>query len=139
MDESNITFSDAHVAGAISKFSGRGELDILFPAFTVFHGFDVDMEKLDMRTLQYLNPLFPKLKGTLSGSARLDSSWLDVRFSDADILHHDADAPASRVTGKGRVIWGEKFLTYDVDLQGQPIYLTTLARSYPVLPLRGEV
>ncbi|MBA2687467.1 MAG: translocation/assembly module TamB [Gemmatimonadaceae bacterium] len=139
VDESDITFSDAHVPGAISKFSGRGELDILFPAFTVFHGFNVDLEKLDIRTLQYLNPLFPKLKGTLSGSARLDSSWLDVRFSDADILHHDADAPVSRVTGKGRVIWGEKFLTYDVDLQGQPIYLTTLARSYPVLPLRGEV
>lgn len=139
VDESDITFSDAHVPGAISRFSGRGELDILFPAFTVFHGFDVEVEKLDMRTLQYLNPLFPKLKGNISGSARLDSSWMDVRFSDADILHHDADAPVSRVTGKGRVIWGEKFLTYDVDLLGQPIYLTTLARSYPVLPLRGEV
>ena len=139
VDESDITFSDAHVPGAVSKFRGRGELDILFPAFTVFHGFDVNMTKLDLRTLQYLNPLFPRLRGNLSGTARLDSSWMDVRFSNADVLHHDEDAPVSRVTGKGRVIWGEKFLTYDVDLQGQPIWLTTLARSYPVLPLRGEV
>ncbi|MBA3656587.1 MAG: translocation/assembly module TamB [Gemmatimonadaceae bacterium] len=139
VDESDITFSDAHVPGAVSKFGGRGELDILFPAFTVFHGFSVDMQKLDLRTVQYLNPLFPKLRGTLSGIARLDSSWLDVRFSGADILHHDGDAPVSRVTGKGRVIWGEKFLTYDVDLQGQPIWLTSLARSYPTLPIRGEV
>ena len=139
VDESDITFSDAHVPGALSKFRGRGELDILFPAFTVFHGFDVNMTKLDLRTLQYLNPLFPRLRGNLSGTARLDSSWMDVRFSNADVLHHDEDAPVSRVTGKGRVIWGEKFLTYDVDLQGQPIWLTTLARSYPVLPLRGEV
>lgn len=139
VDESDVTFSDAHVPGAISKFTGRGALDILFPALTVFRGFDVDLTRLDMRTLQFLNPLFPKLKGTLSGTATLDSSWLDVRFSNADVLHHDGDAPVSRVTGKGRVIWGEKFLTYDVDLQGQPIWLTTLARSYPVLPLRGEV
>jgi len=139
VDQSDVTFADAHVPGAVSHFTGRGGLNILFPALTEFQSFDVDFTKLDMRTLQYLNPLFPKLRGTLSGVATLDSSWLDVRFRNADMLHHDGDAPVSRVTGKGRVIWGEKFLTYDVDLQGQPIWLTALARSYPGLPLRGEV
>lgn len=139
VDQSDVTFADAHVPGAVSRFRGRGELDILLPAFTQFHGFDVDVSRLDLRTLQYLNPLFPRIKGTLSGVARLDSSWMDVRFSKADILHHDGDAPVSRVTGDGRVIWGEKFLTYDVKLFGKPIWLTTLARSYPMLPLQGEV
>ena len=64
--ESSLTFADAHVPGAITRASGEGELDILFPAFTAFHDFHVDVATLDLRTLQYLNPLFPRIKGTIS-------------------------------------------------------------------------
>jgi translocation and assembly module TamB len=137
VEQSSLTFADAHVPGAITKATGHGELDILFPAFTAFHSFDVGVETLDLRTLQYLNPLFPRLKGTVSGAATLDSSWLDVRFRNAVLVHHDGNAPQSRARGNGRVTWG-KFLTYDLKLNVEPLSFTTLSRSYPGIPLRGE-
>jgi hypothetical protein len=138
VDRSTLIFDDAHVPGAVTEATGEGELDILFPAFTAFHDFHVDVASLDLRTLQYLNPLFPKIKGTISGTAALDSSWLDVRFRNADLYHHDGAQPVSHVTGNGRVTWGEKFLTYDLALQAQPVSFTALSHSYPLLPVRGN-
>jgi hypothetical protein len=138
VDESRFTFADANVPGAITRGSARGELDILYPAFTAFHGLDVQIETLDLRTLRYLNPQFLELQGTISGTARLDSSWLDLRFSNADIVHHDGDLPTSRFTGGGRVTWGEKYMTYDMALEGAPVSMTTLAKSYPSIRLRGN-
>ncbi|HZE07962.1 MAG TPA: translocation/assembly module TamB domain-containing protein [Gemmatimonadaceae bacterium] len=138
VDRSTLIFDDAHVPGAVTEATGQGELDILFPAFTAFHNFHVDVASLDLRTLQYLNPLFPRIKGTVSGTADLDSSWLDVRFRNADLYHHDGAQPVSHVTGNGRVTWGEKYLTYDLALQAQPLSFTALSHSYPMLPLRGS-
>ena len=138
VEQSALIFDDAHVPGAVTEARGEGELDILYPAFTAFHGFNVDIATLDLRTLQYLNPLFPKLKGTVSGTATLDSSWLDVRFSNASLFHHDDNLPVSHATGSGRVTWGEKYLTYDLALQAQPLSFTALQHSYPLLPLRGS-
>ncbi|HEY0527343.1 MAG TPA: translocation/assembly module TamB domain-containing protein [Gemmatimonadaceae bacterium] len=138
IEQSSLTFADAHVPGAITRATGEGELDILFPAFTAFHSFNVDVATLDLRTLQYLNPLFPRIKGAVSGTATLDSSWLDVRFRNADLYHHDQSLPVSHVTGDGRVTWGEKFLTYDLALNAVPLSFTALAHSYPLMPLRGS-
>jgi len=138
VEESALIFEDAHVPGAVTEARGDGELDILFPAFTAFHSFNVDVATLDLRTLQYLNPLFPRIKGTVSGTATLDSSWLDVRFRNASLFHHDGGLPVSHATGDGRVTWGEKYLTYDMTLQAQPLSFTALQHSYPLLPLRGS-
>ena len=74
----------------------------------------------------------------MSGTATLDSSWLDVRFSNASLFHHDGNLPVSHATGSGRVTWGEKYLTYDLALQAQPLSFTALQHSYPMLPLRGS-
>src|SRR2546423_2429624 len=138
VEQSPLIFEDAHVTGAVTEARGDGELDILFPAFTAFHDFNFDVATRDLRPLQYLNPLFPKLKGTVSGTATLDSSWLDVRFRNASLFHHDGNLPVSHATGDGRVTWGEKYLTYDLALQAQPLSFTALQHSYPLLPLRGS-
>jgi autotransporter translocation and assembly factor TamB len=138
VEQSTLIFDDAHVPGAITEARGEGELDILYPALTAFHDFDVDVATLDLRTLQFLNPLFPRIKGTVSGTATLDSSWLDVRVRNADLYHHDGAQPISHVTGNGRVTWGDKYLTYDLALQAQPLSFTALSHSYPLLPLRGS-
>ena len=137
VSHSDIVFRDAHVPGAVTRGTVRGALDIFEPEFTVFHGFDVDVAQLDLRSIQYLYPSFPALKGYAVGTARLDSSWLDVRFSNANVALHDGPTAPSRFTGSGRVTWGEEFMTYDVDLLATPLSFTTLARSYPMLPLRG--
>ena len=138
VEESALIFEDANVPGAVTEARGNGELDILFPAFTAFHGFNVDVATLDLRTLQYLNPLFPRIKGTIAGTATLDSSWLDVRFSNASLFHHDGNLPVSHATGDGRVTWGDKYLTYDLNLRAEPLSFTALTHSYPLMPLRGS-
>jgi translocation and assembly module TamB len=128
---------DARVPGAVSRFSGSGGLDIEFPAFAAFHGFDLNLQTLDLRSIQSLFPEFPKLNGTLAGHATLDSVWTDVRFSDADITHRDGPGTPSRFTGAGRVTDGSPFITYDVDLNADPLSFDMLRRSFPKLTLRG--
>src|SRR4029079_10866318 len=138
IEDTRFSFADANVPGAITRGSAKGVVDIFQPAFTVFHGFDVNLETLDLRTMQALSPAFLLLKGTVSGSTRLDSLWLDVRFSNADLVHHDGDLPISRITGSGRVTTHDTFMSYDLDLQGTPLNMTTLAHSYKDIPLRGD-
>ncbi|MDQ8153212.1 MAG: hypothetical protein P3B98_01005, partial [Gemmatimonadota bacterium] len=138
LDEARFTFADANVPGAITRGTMRGELDVLFPAFTVFRGVTVELAQLDLRTLQALDTAFVRLNGLLSGRTVLDSSWLDVRFREGDFTHRDGDAPLSHFTGSERVTWGEEFMTYDVALAALPLSLTAVARSYPALPARGE-
>ncbi len=137
VDTSHLTFADAHVKGAVSEVSGRGELDIREPAFTTFHHFNVAASTVDLRTIEYLYPNFPRLLGTVSGRATLDSSWLDVRFSNADIVHHTPGEPRSRILGGGRITVGDTIITYDASLFADSLSLTALDRSYPKLPLRG--
>ncbi|MGI8619191.1 MAG: translocation/assembly module TamB domain-containing protein [Gemmatimonadaceae bacterium] len=139
VERSDLVFADANVPGAISRGSGRGELDMRLPALAVFRGFDVNVTRFDLRTAQFLNREFPQLRGTVSGTARLDSIWTDLRFSNADVLHHDGPGRPSRVTGAGRITLGDEYVNYDVDLLGAPVSLSTLARSYPAIPLRGEM
>ena len=137
VDASDLTFKDAHVPGAVSHLRGRGELDILYPAFTAFHNFAAQTDRFDLRTLVAIYPAFPRMTGIISGSAMLDSSWLDVRVSNADLTHTDGPSEPTHATGGGRITYGVQFMRYDLSLQAAPLSLTTLGRSYPKLPLRG--
>jgi translocation and assembly module TamB len=139
VDSARFVFRDANVPGAMTTGQGRGELDILFPAFTAFHGFRIDVERLDLATLQFLNPEFPRVNGYVQGSATLDSSWLDVRFRDAQLAHVDGPGEPTRATGSGRATIEEKYVRYDLELALAPLNLTMLARSYTGLPARGLV
>ncbi|HEY8311370.1 MAG TPA: translocation/assembly module TamB domain-containing protein, partial [Gemmatimonadaceae bacterium] len=136
VEDSQLRFADANVPGAYAVASGKGELNIFAPAFTAFHDFAVNVSTLDLRTLQFLNKSFPRLNGTISGTTVLDSVWLDVRFANAQITHRDGDGPESHVSGNGRITWGDKYLTYDLDLQAAPLAFATLHKSYANLPLR---
>ncbi len=137
VDGSDFTFRDAHVPGAVSHLQGHGELDILFPAFTAFHNFSARTDRLELRTLSAIYPSFPRMTGIVAGSAVLDSSWLDVRVSNAELTHTDGPAEPSHATGGGRITYGIPFMSYDLTLQASPLSLTTLAESYPKFPLRG--
>jgi translocation and assembly module TamB len=139
VDDARGVFYDAHVRGANSRFSGKGELDILNPANTTFHGFNVDIASLDLRTIEFLYPSFPRLNGTISGTAKLDSSWLDVRFSNADVYHRDGPGEPSHFTGFGRVTDADKFMVYDVTMDLRPLSMTMITRSpdFSTIPVRG--
>lgn len=135
VDEAHGRFDDAHVRGAVSRFSGKGELDILVPALTAFHSFDVNAEVVDLRTIEFLNPAFPRLGGVVSGTATLDSSWLDVRFSNAHLAHQDGPGEPSRFSGSGRVTTSA-LMHYDVSLNAEPVNIGMLARSKPFETLK---
>lgn len=136
VSESDVTWHDAHVRGAVSRARGRGTLDILDPELTKFKAFDLDVASLDMRSIQYLFPDFLRLGGTVAGSVRLDSLWLDVRFSNANVTHRNGPGEPSRITGSGRVTWADDFMRYDLAVNAQPVSLTMLSRAYP-LQLKG--
>ena len=137
VDASDLRFSDAHVRGATAHLQGHGELDILFPAFTAFHNFFATTDHFDLRTIVAIYPAFPRMTGIISGSAVLDSSWLDVRVSNANLTHTDGPAEPTHATGGGRITYGVQFMTYDLALQASPLSFNSLRLSYPKLPLRG--
>lgn len=138
IDDARMLWRDGNVPGAVAQGRASGELDILEPANATFRGFDVALDSFDLRTIQAVNPDFPLLRGTVAGTARLDSSWLDMRFSQADLVHRDGDLTPSRFTGAGRITSGEVEMAYDVALDAQPLAMTTLATSFPDIPLRGD-
>jgi translocation and assembly module TamB len=137
IDESDVTFRDAHVAGAVTKARGRGELDILDPEFTKFHGFEVNAEVVDLRSIEYLFPAFPRIHGTVAGSVVLDSIWTDVRFRNANVVHRNLPTgEPSRVTGSGRITYGIPFMKFDVNVTAQPLSVTMMSHAYE-LGLKG--
>ncbi|MHB1222895.1 MAG: translocation/assembly module TamB domain-containing protein [Gemmatimonadaceae bacterium] len=137
VDSSALVYRDARVPGAVSRGSGKGVLDILDPALAVFRDFRVVVDALDMRTPRAVNPDFARLSGIVSGRATLDSVWTDLRLRDADMVHRDGAGEPSRFTGGGRVTLEPEFIRYDLTLDARPLSFTTLARSYPSVPLRG--
>lgn len=138
LDEGRFTFADANVPGAITRGTMRGQLDILYPATTAFHGVTVELAQLDLRTLQFLDQDFPRLNGLVAGRAVLDSSWLDVRFKDGDFTHRDGDSPVSHFQGSGRVTSLATTMSYDLAFAALPLSLTALSQSFPAMPARGE-
>ena len=140
VDEARLTFADAGVPGAQSRFVGRGELDILFPAFTKFRAFDLEIKQFDLRTAQRLNPDFLSLRGVFRGRLLLDSVWTDMRFSQATLVHADGDGDTTVAVGRGRITLPEHNANqYELDLRFGQLALTTIAKSYPKLPFRGNV
>jgi translocation and assembly module TamB len=140
VDDMRFTFRDANVPGATSVGSGIGQVDILYPAFTKFRGFEVDLERGDLRTPRFLNREFPRVNGFVSGSALLDSLWYDVRVRDLDAYHDDGTGtPQSHVTGAGRITLEPAYVIYDMQLDAQPLSFTMLGNSYLKLPVRGTM
>ena len=138
LDDAQLTFSDSHVPGAVSRARVRGIVDIFTPAEAILKGVDLELQQLDMRTPRFVNPLFPELNGVARGTMRLDSLWYDAYFSKADIEHVDGPGLPSRFTGDGHFTLLTEGVKFDVDMQAVPLSYTTMSRSYPSLPLRGS-
>ncbi len=137
VDEAQVAFRDEHVPGAVSRGTLRGPINVYEPAFAKFLGVDLFLDRLDLRTPRYVNPMFTDLGGIVRGSVRLDSVWLDVRFSRAQLAHIDGPGDTSRFTGNGRITLEDDATRFEVELSAQPLSYTTLAKSYPALALRG--
>ena len=132
-----LEYRDANVPGARSRARGQGTLDLVRPAVTVFDAFQLRIDTLDLRTLQAANPAMPALRGVFAGAVRLDGPWNDVRFRDLDLTHRDSAAAPSQFRGSGRITIGDR-IRYDLDLLALPLAMSTMARSFPAIPLRGD-
>jgi translocation and assembly module TamB len=138
LDDANFRFADEHVPGAITRGRATGMLDIFQPAEAILKGVDLTIDQLDLRTPRFVNPLFPEISGLVTGTIRLDSLWYDARFSQADIALIDGPGQPSRFTGSGHYTLVPDGTWFDVDMQALPLSYTTMSRSYPNMPLRGE-
>ncbi len=140
VDQADLVFRDANVPGAVTVGKAAGRLNIAEPSDVVFDGLQVNLDQLDLRTLQYLIPTFPRLNGHIAGRAVLDSIWTDVRFREADITHTDGSGPETRMAGAGRVTFADTYTAYDLALTAEPISFTTFSRAYTEshIPLKGE-
>ena len=140
VDELRFTFRDANVPGATTLGRGRGQVDILYPAFTKFRGFTIELAQGDLRTPRFLNTEFARVNGVVRGRALLDSLWYDVRLRDIDAWHDDGTgAPLSHVTGGGRITLEPAYVLYDMQLNADPISFTMLGNSYAMMPVRGTM
>jgi translocation and assembly module TamB len=139
VDEADIAFADRNVPGVVNRFQGAGAIDITVPALTAFRDFGLRIDRLEMRTLQAVNPEFPPLRGWVAGTVRLDSVWTDVFFRDLDVRYADDTLPVSRMLGTGRVTTLVDDMVYDVTLRADSLSLDAVAASYPALPVRGMV
>jgi len=138
VDDMRFSFRDANVPGASTAGRGTGQLDILYPAFTRFRGFTVNVDRADLRTPRFLNSEFARVNGFVRGSVVLDSLWYDLHLRDMNIFHDDGTgAPLSHVTGAGRIKLEPKYVFYDMQLTADPLSLTMLGNSYAMMPLRG--
>ena len=88
-----MTFHDAHVPGAVSKATMHGALDILVPSNAKFHSLDVDIATLDLRTIQYLFPSFPRLAG--HGVGNRDARLVVARHA---LSQREPRAPRRRIS-----------------------------------------
>ena len=140
VDDMRFAFADANVPGAMSIGRGKGQVDILYPAFTRFRGFVVQVARADLRTPRFLNKEFARLNGVVRGTATLDSLWYDLRVRNLDVFHDDGTgAPPSHVTGGGRITLEPAFVHYDMQLNAEPLSFTMLGNSYVMMPLRGTM
>ncbi len=139
VEQLEFTFLDNNVPLALSSGNGSGELDITDPSETIFRGFDLNFTHLDLRTIEFLFPMFPRHGGSVSGGAHLDSLWHDVRFSHADFELRRGAATPSHFLGHGRITNASPQIIYDLNLVAQPISFDALNQAFPGFPLRGQM
>jgi translocation and assembly module TamB len=99
---STLEFEDRRVAGALSRFTIGGTLDLLADE-TTLRPLDVTIDSLDVRTVGAVTDVADSLRGFLSGRVRLDGALSDIAFTDLDLVHVDGALPVSHVRGEGRI------------------------------------
>lgn len=139
VEDATGVWRDANVPGAVSRATAQGALDIREPAYPVFKGLALTLREFDLRTAQALDEDFPRLNGTIRGSAIMDSVWGDIRFREMNVTHRDGDSPESRFTGRARLSW-EKIgpVSWELDAVALPLSFSALARSFAEVPIRGD-
>lgn len=139
VEDATMVWRDANVPGAVSRATAKGMLDIREPAYPVFKGLRLTLREFDLRTAQALDEEFPKLNGTIRGSAIMDSVWGDIRFREMNIAHRDGDSPESQFIGRSRLSWEAIGpVRWELDAVALPLSFSALARSFPEVPLRGN-
>lgn len=138
LDASTVEFEDRRVAGARSRFTLSGTLDLLGedPRFAPLN---VRLDSMDVRTAGGVTDVADSLRGYLAGRVRLEGPLSDISFRDLDLLHVDGDLPRSHVRGEGRIaedtarVWLEARLALDT------VSVAALGHPFSSEQLAGKV
>ncbi len=99
---------------------------------------EMEFDPIDVEVVKSLLAPDLPLRGQLRGRASFRGTLLTGLETEADLVHTDAGIPFSHLTGGGRVI-GVEDPRVALQIEGDPLSLTALARYYPALPFRGEL
>ncbi|HEX6535471.1 MAG TPA: translocation/assembly module TamB domain-containing protein [Gemmatimonadaceae bacterium] len=92
------------------------------------------LEPLQVDLARAVSPSLP-VRGTITGTVRVDGSTLGRLVASADLVHRDRGA-VSRVSGRGTAtLRGRKWV--DADIRLAPLSLVTAGRFAPALRLHG--
>lgn len=132
----DLTFVDEGVSGRpSSRVTGAGTVTIGGRDGFAFHRFSLTGSDVAVATIERLAPAVT-LRGRLALSGTLDGPWRDAAF--AGTIRHADSAAASLLRGTARLTLADT-VRVSADLVADSLSLDDLARSYPVIGLRGSV
>jgi translocation and assembly module TamB len=135
-------YTDDAVPGSVSRITARGALTLGATGGVSFSRLAIAVDPVDARTVVRIVPSLAPLSGHLVGRVTLDSTFEQMRFSDADLRYAEGSAAPLRVTGGGRIVLGD-VLRFDLALNAQPFSPAAIAQSYPALatlpPVEGQI
>ncbi len=131
----DLAFVDEGVSGRpTSRVAGAGTVTIGGRDGFAFHRFALTRSDVALATIERLAPPVT-LHGRLALSGTLDGPWRDAAFA-GTIRHADSTA-ASLLRGTARLTLADT-VRVDADLVADSLSFDDLARSYPVIGLRGS-
>ncbi len=133
----DLTLTDEGVAGRpASRAAGSGVVTVGGADGIAFHHFTLTSGDIALGTIRRLAPSVT-LQGRLLLSGTLEGPWRDAAFA-GTLGHEDGPGAASAARGTARLTLGDT-VRIAADLVADSLSLDDLARSYPVIPLRGAV
>jgi len=133
----DLAWTDTDAEGAPTNIvNGAGRLAIGGPEQVVFTGLRLVRASFDFRTVRRYLPS-AVLTGRVDVSGRLDGPWRAARF-EGTATHTDGAGPATFV--RGTAAWvARDTVSLDIALRADSLSLDLLRRSFPSIPVSGNV
>ncbi len=133
----DVAWTDTDVPGAPTNLAaGAGRIALGGRDQVSFHGLRLTRASVDFRTVRrFLSAAV--LTGRLDATGRLDGPWRAARF-EGSVTHTDGPGPASFLRGSAAWAAGAR-LQLDVLLRADSLSLDLLRRSFPAIPVTGNV
>lgn len=138
VDSSTLRYEDRRIAGARSRFTIAGTLDLL-AADPRLMPLRVRIDSMDVRSAGAVTDVADDLRGYLAGAVTLEGPVSDVAFRDLDLVHVDADLPRSHARGSGRIAEDTSRTWLEARLSLDTVGVAALGRAFSSEVLAGRL